>query len=320
MTLNELLEELYRRLALPNPPNLTEATRLTSFLNITHRQILALPGMESLRDSNASGDFQGTWFQALPGTVHRVEGVFDRENNRRLQLCTFDEIWARDPGLTATGIPDSYVLTGLQQGGPRPTAPCQPIVLSTSPVDTGVVHLEGLTVSGWARDVTQATLTGATPVTVPVSAPYLELTKFYSDFPAVGIIQCVQDTPTGLLIGAILPGTTYSNQTGILLHPAPAGVIHYTVVFARTIQDLVDGADVPFLPEDFHWLLVEGALLKEWTRRDDDRRVAAEREYAKGLSALKWWVQSPMEYLPVSGRRMWWRSSRYGSQYPATWS
>src|SRR4030095_5635528 len=110
MTLKDLLSELYRRLALPAVPNPTETTRLTSFLNITHRQILALPGMESLRDNTCQGDAGGGSLQNLPPAVNRVEGIFDRVNNRRLQLSTWDEIWARDPGLTATGIPDSYVL------------------------------------------------------------------------------------------------------------------------------------------------------------------------------------------------------------------
>lgn len=317
MMLKELLAELYRRLALPAVPNSTETTRLTSFLNITHRQILALPGMESLRDNTCHGDWVGGFLQNLPPAVHRVEGVFDVENHRRLQLCTLDEIWARDPGLTATGIPDSYVLTGLQQGGPRPTVPFQPVVLSNSPSDVMVAHLEAFTISGWARDTRQITLNGTTPVVVPVAAPWVEVLKFYLDAPAYGIVQLVQDAPGGTLLAAITAGNTYQQQLGLMLHPAPVGALHYDVVFVRNIVDMVEGMDAPFLPEDFHWLLVEGALLKEWTKRDDDRRVAAEREYTKGLSALKWWVQSPMEYLPVSGRRTWWRASRYGPYFPA---
>jgi hypothetical protein len=319
MTLKELLAELYRRLALPAVPNSTETTRLTSFLNITHRQILGLPGMGTLRDYavrfHTPDSTVSKFVLGLPSTVTRIEGITSVQG--KLALCTLQEIRARDPQLTASGTPDSYIVHGYQPVERQPSIlPCQVVVASTSPTDTGIVFLEGVSESG-LRQAVQITLAGVTPVQ-PITDNWKEVTKFNLSAVAGGDVSLYQNTvaPESRL-STIPAGQTAQRYLAIQLHPLPADDSGYLVDYVRNISDMVNPTDEPLLPEDFHWVLVEGALLKEWTKRDDDRRVAAEREYAKGLSALKYFVTCQADDLRVSGSRVTATSSRYGPYFPA---
>jgi hypothetical protein len=322
MTLSELLADCYRRLALPAVPNSTETTRLTSFLNTTHRQILGLPGMERLRDDTlwftVHPTVPGRQSYGLPQIVERIEAITDRTNHIKLTLRTLQELRATDPGLTATGIPHSYIVRGYQQVQIQPPMPCHPHVFSHAAGDTTVVHVEGVGEYGDQRKVA-VTLTGTTPVPVAASADWVEVTKFYLETPALATVAICIDAADTLDMAAIIPPLTYARYLGITFYPIPTAVnMPYYVDYVRNIFEMVNPTDEPLLPSDFHWLLVEGVLLKEWTKRDDDRRVTAEREYAKGISALKYFVNCYADHLPVMNSRWIERPSRYGPWYPAT--
>lgn len=320
MTLTEILADLYRRLALPAVPNVTETTRLTSFVNTTHRQILGMPGLESLRDDTIT--FASVASQArygLPVAVTRIEGITDPTTQIKLDLRHRQTILAGDPGLTATGTPDTYAVLGYQQVAIQPTTPTELFVKSTSASDTTqTVIVNGVRFGGYPL-ATTATLTGTTAVSLNALSPdAIEVTKCYLSAVAVGTVSLHQTSGAGPQLAAIATGSFYARYLGLQLYPTPSSVITYNVDYVRNVVEMTRGTDEPLLPDDFHWLLVEGALLKEWTKRDDDRRVAAEREYAKGISALKYFVTCQADDLPVSGRRTDWPThSRYGAWYPA---
>lgn len=329
MNLTSILSDLYRRLALPSVPNPTETTRLTSFINTTHRQILGLPGMESLRDDTltltSSVLTPTVWAhkQGLPGAVTRIEGITDLTTQRVLTLCSLKELRALDPGQTAMGIPERYVVRGYQQVMTQPYEANPLLVVSTSAADTAVVVCLEILRNNVAKSpfLINTTLNGTTPVTInPSQEDWAdEVTKFYLVAPAAGDVSLYQTTVDPLRqLAQIGRGDTYARYLAIMLHPIPASVCTYQLDYVRTLVDLVQGTDEPLLPDDFHWLLVEGALLKEWTKRDDDRRVAAEREYAKGISALKYFVTCHADDLQVSGSTRPREShSRFGGYYPS---
>jgi hypothetical protein len=58
------------------------------------------------------------------------------------------------------------------------------------------------------------------------------------------------------------------------------------VDYQRPITDLVNAFDEPLLPEKFHRLLALGARAKEWDSRNDDRAIAAQRDFDRGLATL----------------------------------
>lgn len=327
MNLLALVRDTCQRCAYPVPTTPTSdpnATRVTSFLNTTHRQILGLPGLDSLRDDTITfASVAGQSLYGLPPAVMRVEGISERTQLWSLQGISLSDLRAMDPGLTSTGTPDRYVLRGVQQVAVQPAAATGLWVASSNAGDvTQSIKVETIRTGG-LRFTGAVTVTGTVRVQLGTLTDHIEVTKFYTDLVSLGDLTLYTAAVGGTALATIPLGTFSSRYLGVQLYPTPGSVITYYVDYVRTILDLVNPTDEPFLPDDFHWLLVEGALMKEWTKRDDDRRVTAEREYAKGLSALKYLVNCAADDLPVSGRRDggWGRRSRLGPWYAARrWS
>lgn len=303
MTLTDLLNECYRRSASQGSTFTDAPVRFTAFLNTTHRQILGLPGFESLRDDTITfASVSGQLYYGLPPVITRVESITDRTTMLRLRAMSLDDVRAGDPGLVTSGPSDSYILRGLQQVAQQPSVASELFVKSTSAADTTqTAYIEGVRTGGYPKSLS-VVLTGTTAKTFSASfADFIEVTKFYLTGVGAGTITLTQTSGVGTELARIAIGQTYARYLQIQLYPTPTSALTYHVDYVRTMPDLVNVTDEPLLPDDFHWLLVEGALLKEWTKRDDDRRVDAQREYQRGLSALRYWVNCPADFLPSRG-------------------
>ena len=319
MTLATIEAELFRRLNYASSPATEVTTRLRAFTNLTHRQLLSTPGLDRLRDDTitfASVSAQATY--GLPPSVQRIQAITDRTNDRKLTLRSLDWIRTIDPGLDRTGTPEVYAPIGIQAVARQPSDASEIFVDSTSASDTGTAYLEGIRTGGH-RTALSVTVTGVTAVTFSAAiTDIIEITKFYMSAAAVGTVTLHEDASGGTELARIAIGQTFSRYLGVQLWPTPSAAVTYYVDYTRTIPDMSVANDEPLLPEDFHWLLVEGALVKEWTKKDDlMRREAAEADYAKGLSALKYHVTCPADYLPARSD-LGERPSRFGAQFPPT--
>lgn len=318
MNLTAQLAELYRRLSYTSAPPSAVTTRLTSYLNITHRQLLGMPGMETLRDDTITfASVSGQVYYGLPPSVARVEAITDRSTALRLRLLSRDDIRDGDPGLLSTGSTDSYSIFGFQQVQVQPTAATGLWAVSSAAGDTTQsVFVETVRTGGY-RYTASLTLNGVTRVQLAALTDHVEVVKFYLSAVGVGNISLYTASSGGTELARITIGQTYARYLGIQLWPTPTSAITYYVDYVRTIPDMSNGTDEPLLPEDFHWLLVEGALDKEWTGLDDSRQTVARAAYAKGLSALKYFVTCPADFAP-SRNGSFTERSRFGANYPAT--
>lgn len=318
MNLASILSELYRRLDLTVAPPPSIVTRLTAFVNTTHRQLLGTPGMDTLRDDQLT--FASVANQArygLPPVISRIESITDRTTMLRLRQRMLSDIRTYDPGLVQTGPSDGYVNLGWQQTQAQPTAATGLWAVSTSASDIQTCYLESVRTGGYGRVTAGTILTGTSRVQLGTLTDHVEVDKFYVSTGAVGAISLYDAVTAGNELARIPIGATYAKYLAIQLYPTPASAITYYVDYVRDIPDMTQASDEPLLPQDFHWLMVEGALLKEWTKLDDTRRAAAERDYAKGLAALKYFVNCPPDYLP-SRRTMRPERSRFGGFFPST--
>lgn len=318
MNLSSLLSELYRRLDYTSSPPSVITTRLTAFVNTTHRQILTTPGLDVLRDDTTT--FASVANQAvygLPPAISRIETMTDRTTQINLQQLTLDDIRASDPGAVQTGPPYGYVNRGWQQVQLQPTAATGLWIASSSASDTTQsVKVETVRTGGYEY-AAAATVNGTTRVQVGAFTDHIEVTKFYLSAVGVGTISLYDAASAGNELARIAIGGTYARYLAIQLFPTPASIITYYVDYVRDVPDMANATDEPLLPQDFHYVLVEGALLKEWTKLDDTRRSAALTDYTKGVNALKYFATCPPDFLP--SRRM--RSperSRFGAYFPAT--
>lgn len=318
MNLSSILADLYRRLDYTVTPPQAVITRLTSFVNTTHRQILGTPGMDTLRDDQitfASVANQPRY--GLPPAVSRIESITDRTTMLKLSQSSLGAIRAADPGLVQTGPSDTYVNLGYQQVATQPSAATGLWAVSTSASDVQNCFIETVRTGGYERIGAGTALTGVTRVALGALTDHLEVVKFYVASGAVGAISLYDAVTLGNELARIPIGSTYARYLAVQLYPTPASAITYYVDYVREIADMANPTDEPLFPQDFHYLLVEGALLKEWTKLDDTRRSAALTDFNKGLNALKYFVNCPADFLPSRKRQMRERS-RFGAYFGNT--
>lgn len=193
MTFTELLAELYRRTGYASSPAAEITTRFKGFLNLTHRQILTKPGMQSLRDDIVTfTTIANTAVYGLP--IAKLQHIQDQASNRSLEERPVTWVRGVDPGLTNTGTPELYVPRGMQQVAFQPSAACTVYVVSTSASDTNTAYLEGIRSTG-DPFATSVTMTGLTAAAFSAFTDVIEVTKFYLSAAAVGSVTISEGAP-----------------------------------------------------------------------------------------------------------------------------
>lgn len=316
MTRGELLTQLYRRLNKSETPDTATKNRLVGFLNEVYREVLSLPGMQRLRDDTltfASVANQARY--ALPW-VPKVHRLFEATNDRLLQPMTLADYRLIDPDPeSTTGTPDAWVWAGYAPVAKQPSDASRIFIKSTSASDTNTVYLEGETAGGYPRAVSK-TMTGTTAVDVDTAiTDWVRVTKVYLSAAAVGTITLHEDSGTGTELARIGIGQTSQRYCYLYLYPTPSSAITYTADVVQGITDLAQDTEEPRLPQDFHDLLVHGAMLREYEKTDDGRYTNAVQRFEQRKRDLMYWLaetaQSPMRLPAGYGR------SRLGPWYPA---
>lgn len=320
MNLTSLLAECYRRLSFTPTPQAVVVTRLTAFLNEAHRRILTSPGMELLRDdvlTFASVAAQSRY--GLPPNVARIKTVVDATNQLTLRPWSREDYRDAVAGTSVSGTPSFYVPIGQQFVQLQPAAATGLWAVSTSGADITTLKaaVEGVTTGGYLTNNGAGTvLTGATRVALGARTDWINVAKFYLSAACAGYVSLYTASSGGTELARIEPGRTASKYFALDLFPTPAAIASYTVDYTRLVTDMVNGTDEPFLPEDFHYLLVLMACRREYSSSNDQPRyLAMAQEEGQAFRALRSWVLYPPGYrvFPETSDRR----SNLGSDYPA---
>jgi hypothetical protein len=313
MTVGTILADCYRRTGFDATPDARVTTRMLSFLNECHHQLLAMPGMERLRRSTLTFASVASQPQyAMPPIVGRVLSIVDSTN--RIPLEERSWTWYRDqqPDTTVTGTPEAFVPYGLSAVSKQPADASQVWIDSTAAGDTGVCYTEGFRTGGYAFSAA-TTMTGTTAVQIGAYTDIIEITKFYLATAAVGDVTLNENASGGTELGKIPIGSTFARFWTMALWPTPSAAITYTIDCDRLVPEMLATNDEPLLPADFHHLLGIGVRMKEYEKQDDTRYAVAAREWTKGLSDLKWWLTGPA----IVRKGVSLPASRLGPWYPA---
>lgn len=328
MNVSALLADAYRRLRYPAAPPAATTTRLTSFANETHRDVLSMPGLTKLRDDvmpvtlAASNARQG-----LPPIINRIHAITDRTNNYKLEQVPLSELRLDDPSQAFTGgFALRYAIVGQQEVAIQPTTSGSGLwVASSSTTDAGVINVEAARLGGFPfYDNSQTTLVGTTRVTVKsapgatgVQTDYIQVDRFYlGTTAAAGYISLYDAAVAGNELARIPIGQLFSRYLTIELWPIPTATTTVYVDFSRGIPDLANSTDEPLLPTDFHDLIVLGIRVKEYEYLDDTRGIAARGEYQRRLNELLAYIlDDPDRIASLRPTAMKW--SRLGGQFPA---
>jgi hypothetical protein len=146
---------------------------------------------------------------------------------------------------------------------------------------------------------------------------------FLPDVPTVlrmESLQWLRENDPGLQAKGLpelwIPATWLAGQLKIQLWPIPSDVYLVYVDAAVTAADLVATTDVPLLPAEYHWLLVEAACYEEWLRKADARSGSARQDMETGIKEMRHWLQNPQDYRPVAGGNAV-TLSRLGGMFPS---
>lgn len=307
-------------------PGTVAVRRLRGFLNDTYRELIGRKGFDQYRRQYVPFySVANSPFATLPQAVTRVYSVVDPLNYRRLDDAALIDIRQHDPGLQSTGRPSFYATFNLNSAVfAQPSTASSMYVASTSAGDTTPVrvYIEGMTGGGFLRQAS-VVITGVTPVAIGTTTNWTHITKFYIQIPsvtglgaltaAVGTIS-LMEMPAAIPISYIGPGKDRTHYSQLQLYPTPTSVITYMADADLRVEDLVEEGDEPILPEDYHWLLSSGAIMKEYRRREKPVQHAEEKaRYKDGLDNLILYTNR----LPGRNKLAQSGHSTLGAMYPA---
>lgn len=321
MTLSDLLSECYIALDLPSSPASTTTTRLTLFLNRAMQELLKEPGLaEWITRNEPQQTFSSVASQpvyAIWATVERIDAIVEHTTRRRLTARSLDWYRAIEPDYTRiSGTPRDFVPYGFMAVAVQPQTTGIWAVSSNSGDTSQTVYLETIRSAGQPNSGS-LTLNGTTRVQYGALTDHVQIVKFYLSATTTGDISLYDAASTGNLLATIPAGQTFSRYLSLALYPTPSTAITYYVDGPRPLRDLVNPTDEVPIPPGFHELLVDGALVREFSRKDDDTRMQrAAGRYAKKLADLRYFVTCPGDYLPVAGRLTPQPPSRLGPWFP----
>lgn len=288
------------------------------YLNESHRAVLRMPGMESLRYAYltfASVASQPAYCLPTQG-IERVTRIWETTNDTKLQYRT--PAWLRevDPD-PQTGTPYFWVPTGYAEVHTQPSDASAVFVDSTSGSDTGTAYVEGITAGGYFQSKS-VSMTGTTAVNISAAvSDWIQITKFYLSTAAVGVVTLHEDASGGTELAKIAIGDVRANYIRFLLYPTPAAVITYSCDVLRAIPDMTNDTDEPLIPESFHDLLIDMAELKDTKKADDPSRFSMLTTMVRDAKAdLKSFVTSHPDYVPNWGDDRVERAAFAGGWFP----
>ena len=252
----------------------------------------------------------------LPQSVARIVKIYEATNRTALGELSQDAYRQIQPDpTTPTGTPSHYVDLGFAGVSKQPSNASEIFVDSTAAGDTGTAYIEGYRTGGYFVSLS-VSMTGVTAVSLGAAyTDIVEITKFYISAAAVGTVTLHEDASGGTELARIPIGQTHARYRKIALWITPASAITYSVDYERDIADMTNAKDEPVLPVRFHPIIIEGALKREMTKKDDAQRYQiAVREYERMLGNLKYFLMADRR--PVMGRDVIQRPSQLGGYYP----
>ncbi len=277
MNLGQLKTACYQRLGLLTgsgaAPGTVVASRITQFINDTHREILQDKHFAPYRRLLLTCvSVANTPFMAIPRSVVNIFTLQDRTNNTT--LTERDMLWIRslDPGLRATAA-NPWVYAKYNAAAAviiQPSAASALWIASSSAADTvnPVCTISGFRSSGGPFSVT-AQPNGLLGQAVPIYTDITSVTKFVLNSNSVlGDISLYQTNLAGARLATIPLGNTSSRYNLLHLYPTPSAVTTYNLDAEVHIDDMSLDTDEPLVPEDFYELLIIGVKKREYELRE----------------------------------------------------
>ena len=291
MTFLEINQRAFDKLQVSRTQTGTLNDQVSGFVNQWHRQILTQPvfrGFRRIELTQASVSGQHRY-----GTkMLEIHHITERTNDRRLVKKT--ESWYRrnfpDPSQDI-GDPEYWIPLGQTRVRQRPANASELFAISSSASDTQTISVEVIRTGGETR-LLAVSLTGVTGVSLGSAiTDVVDILDVYLATAAVGLVQLREDSGVGTVLSEIAIGETKPRYTEFILAPRPSSVLTYFLHGVARMTDLVDDADEPLIYEDFHDILVNGAVYEYWLAHGRTKEAQWIRdEIAKQVQRMRAWA------------------------------
>lgn len=170
-----------------------------------------------------------------------------------------------------------------------------PIAISPPNISVPIgAKLDTYTTGTISADVNTRVITGAsTPAWTGVQGlgRGSRITQGSQVYTVLSVDSDTQLTVYEVITPAIASGSSYSillDNPIILLHPIPDAADNIYYRYQRVPFPLVDDEELPDMPDQWHWLLIEGALTWALTIKGDESRVDRhELRFLAGIEKMK---------------------------------
>lgn len=321
MTFSEILADVYHDTGHASSPPSAIVAAFKRYINEGLRTVVLEPQIQRVLDSDTPFTVASVASQAryvIPEVAAKILGISERTNDRTLAAMHMKEYRLREPDpASMSGTPTHYVPIGRVAVAVQPSNASEIFVDSTAAGDTGTAYLEVITTGGRRRTLSVA-MTGTTAVSFSASVTdIIEIEDFYISAAAVGVVTLHEDASGGTELARITIGQKRPRYTGFYLWPTPAAAVDYLVDYEKELVELVNDADEPPFPTNFHYILSAYARMRHWEKMDDTRFKIALAQYEHGLRRLKYVLGGNGDQLFVAGRNRRMGHSRLGAYFPA---
>ncbi len=297
MRLVDIESTVYEQLNYATNPDPIVINRIRRAINETHRNILGMRGFDRLRRALLTANsIANVPYMSLPEAAVKIHSIADRTRKLLLREVSQQDIRYSDPGLSAvTAYPYEYAIDNYAAPVSQDPPSASGVWVQSSSASDGSgtwAYVEGVTSNGAYRRGKVA-LNGVTATQVDSGiSTWIKITKFYLTAAPIGTVSLYGDSGGTIPLAIIAPQNLTARYTRVELHPVPTGVVTYHVDVELHVNDMSIASDEPLVPEDFHWLLESGALLREYQKRQQVALVQLEeRRFVKGISDMRSFVR-----------------------------
>ncbi|KKN52696.1 hypothetical protein LCGC14_0609770 [marine sediment metagenome] len=264
MTFLEIKHRVFDRIQVSRTQTGTLNDTIGGFVNQWHRKILVQPVFDGFRKTQVTlATVADQWRYGTK--LLKIDHITERTNDRRLIKKT--ESWWRknypDP-TEGTGDSEYWIPLGQTRIKQRPANASELFAISSSASDTNTISVEVVRSNGEVS-LLSLPMTGATAVSLSsFITDVVDVLDVYLSAVAVGTVTLREDSGVGTVLSEIAIGESKPRYTQLVLVPTPSSALTYFLDGTARMTDLVDDFDEPLIYEDFHDILIDGAVYEYW--------------------------------------------------------
>lgn len=283
LNLSTLRSELQQKLK-----NTTIASsRLDRWLNLALEEIVMETDPDHLITEETFTSTANVRKYLLENEFNKIKSIVDQTNDHVLTLESESTLESMDPDRGDTGTPYYYTTYGYEWVMAQPDSDSTMDIVSSSSSDISQTVRINYIDSNDVEQTVSVTLNGTTTQTTSVSMTEIQMIS--KDSITTGTITVNMNDSNNTVVARIGPDQLVRPYQPVFLYPTPSGANTYRVRGIRRPRYMVNLADYPDLPKNYHELVLIGAAVRGHRDlfRHELATIVYKTEYLPRLERMK---------------------------------